>query len=183
MKKRNFVLSVLLTLSALLFAVPVDKDRAKDVAKLFLQKQIVKGGHNRAPQNLRLDEVNVSQYDGKLFVFNTSSGGFVVVSANDVAYPSLGYSDENSLKAENIPSNVKAWLDLYAKEIQMAVDSGVVQSEDVMKAWGNVESYSNAAVIVSPLILTRWNQSPLYNNLCPMDNAKNERTVTGWRKC
>lgn len=179
MKKRNFVLSVLLTLSALLFAIPVDKERAKDVAKLFLQKQIVKGGHNRAPQNLRLDEVNVSQYDGKLFVFNTSSGGFVVVSANDVAYPILGYSDENSLKAENIPSNVKAWLDLYAKEIQMAIDSGVVQSEDVMKAWSNVESYSNAAVIVSPLILTRWNQSPLYNNLCPMDNAKNERTVTG----
>lgn len=179
MKKRIFVLSVLLTLSALLFAVPVDKDRAKDVAKLFLQKQIVKGGQNRAPQNLRLEDVNVSQYDGKLFVFNTASGGFVVVSANDVAYPILGYSDENSLKAENIPSNVKAWLDLYAKEIQMAVDSGVVQSEDVMKAWSNVESYSNAAVIVSPLILTRWNQSPLYNNLCPMDNAKNERTVTG----
>ena len=179
MKKRNFVLSVLLTLSALLFAVPVDKERAKDVAKLFLQKQIVKGGHNRVPQNLRLDEVNVSQYAGKLFVFNTESGGFVVVSANDVAYPILGYSDENSLKAENIPSNVKAWLDLYAKEIQMAVDSGVVQSEDVMKAWGNVESYSNAAVIVSPLILTRWNQSPLYNNLCPYDSEKNERTVTG----
>lgn len=179
MKKRNFVLSVLLTLSALLFAVPVDKERAKDVAKLFLQKQIVKGGQNRAPQNLRLEEVNVSQYDGKLFVFNTASGGFVVVSANDVSYPILGYSDENSLKSENIPSNVKAWLDLYANEIQMAVDSGVVQSDDVMKAWSNIESYSNAAVIVSPLILTRWNQSPLYNNLCPYDSAKNERTVTG----
>ena len=179
MKKRNFVLSVLLTLSALLFAVPVDKERAKDVAKLFLQKQVAIGGQKRAPQKLSLEEVTVSQYDGKLFVFNTASGGFVVVSANDVAYPILGYSDENSLKAENIPSNVKAWLDLYAKEIQMAVDSGVVQSEDVMKAWSNVESYSNAAVIVSPLILTRWNQSPLYNNLCPMDNAKNERTVTG----
>lgn len=179
MKKRNFVLSVLLTLSTLLFAVPVDKERAKDMAKLFLQKQIVAGGQNRAPQNLRLDEVDVSQYDGKLFVFNTASGGFVVVSANDIAYPILGYSDENSLKSENIPSNVKAWLDLYANEIQMAVDSGVVQSEDVMKAWSNIESYSNAAVIVSPLILTRWNQSPYYNDLCPMDNAKNERTVTG----
>ena len=179
MKKRNFVLSVLLTFSALLFAVPVDKDRAKDVAKLFLQKQIVAGGQNRAPQNLRLDEVNVSQYDGKLFVFNTASGGFVVVSANDIAYPILGYSDENSLKSENIPSNVKAWLDLYANEIQMAVDSGVVQSDDVMKAWSNIESYSNADVTVSPLISTRWNQSPLYNNLCPYDSAKNERTVTG----
>ena len=179
MKKRTLLLSVLLTLSALLFAVPVDRDRAKDVAKLFLQKQIVAGGQNRAPQNLKLDEVNVSQYDGKLFVFNTASGGFVVVSANDIAYPILGYSDENSLKSENIPSNVKAWLDLYANEIQMAVDSGVVQSDEVMKAWSNVESYSNAAVIVSPLILTRWNQSPLYNNFCPYDSAKNERTVTG----
>lgn len=179
MKKRTLLLSVLLTLSALLFAVPVDRERAKDVAKLFLQKQIVNGGQNRAPQKLSLDEVNVSQYDGKLFVFNTASGGFIVVSANDVAYPILGYSDENTLKAESIPSNVKAWLDLYANEIQMAVDSGVVQSDEVMKAWSNVESYSNAAVIVSPLILTRWNQSPLYNNLCPYDSAKNERTVTG----
>ena len=98
MKKRTLLLSVLLTLSALLFAVPVDRERAKDVAKLFLQKQIVNGGQNRAPQKLSLDEVNVSQYDGKLFVFNTASGGFIVVSANDVAYPILGYSDENTLK-------------------------------------------------------------------------------------
>ena len=44
----------------------------------------------------------------------------------------------------------------YAAEIQAAVDSGVVQSESVKRAWSNISSYSNAAVVVSPLILTRF---------------------------
>ena len=179
MKKRNFVLSVLLTLSALLFAGPVDRERAKDVANLFLQKQVGVGGQNRAPQNLALSEVSVPQYEGKMFVFNTASGGFIVVSANDVAYPILGYSDVNRLNAESIPSNVKAWLDLYANEIRCAVDSGVVQTEEIRRMWANIETISDTTIVVEPLIATKWNQSPLYNNLCPYDSAENERAVTG----
>jgi len=36
-----------------------------------------------------------------------------------------------------------------------------------------------AASAVAPLISTKWDQSPYYNLLCPFDNTKAERTVTG----
>ena len=179
MKKSNFLLIFLLACSIFTYALPVDKERATNVANSFLQKASLSNGQKRAPRESHIIDANNSEYNNKFYLFNISSGGFIIVSADDTAYPILGYSTTNSLDSKNIPSNVKAWLDLYADEINYATDSGLVQSEEIKKQWANIESYSNAAVIVSPLILTRWNQSPYYNDLCPMDNAKNERTVTG----
>ena len=151
--------------------------RATAVANSFLTTQSSVAGPKRVPARPRLASSSDSQ--SKYFVFENEAGGFVIVAGDDVAYPILGYSNDANINASNIPSSVKAWLDSYALEIQTAVDSGAVQSEEVMTAWNNIESYSNAAVIVSPLILTRWNQTPYYNDLCPMDNNRNERTVTG----
>jgi hypothetical protein len=37
----------------------------------------------------------------------------------------------------------------------------------------------SVSTAVSPLVQTKWDQSPYYNNLCPYDNSKGERTVTG----
>ena len=158
-------------------AAPVSLQRATAVANSFLTTQSSVAGPKRVPARPRLASSSDSQ--SKYFVFENEAGGFVIVAGDDVAYPILGYSNDANINASNIPSSVKAWLDSYALEIQTAVDSGAVQSEEVMTAWNNIESYSNAAVIVSPLILTRWNQTPYYNDLCPMDNNRNERTVTG----
>ena len=158
-------------------AAPVSLQRATAVANSFLTTQSSVSGPKRVPARPRLASSSDSQ--SKYFVFENEAGGFVIVAGDDVAYPILGYSNDANINASNIPSSVKAWLDSYALEIQTAVDSGAVQSEEVMTAWNNIESYSNAAVIVSPLILTRWNQTPYYNDLCPMDNNRNERTVTG----
>ena len=158
-------------------AAPVSLQRATAVANSFLTTQSSVAGPKRVPARPRLASSSDSQ--SKYFVFENEAGGFVIVAGDDVAYPILGYSNDANINASNIPSSVKAWLDSYALEIQTAVDSGAVQSEEVMTAWNNIESYSKAAVIVSPLILTRWNQTPYYNDLCPMDNNRNERTVTG----
>ena len=177
MIKRLFNCFICLILVCSLEASPVSLQRATSVANSFLTTQSSIAGPKRVPARPRL--VSSSDSQSKYFVFENEAGGFVIVAGDDVAYPILGYSNDANINASNIPSSVKAWLDSYALEIQAAVDSGIVQSEEVMKAWNNIESYSNAAVIVAPLILTRWNQSPYYNDLCPMDNNRNERTVTG----
>lgn len=158
-------------------AAPIGLQRATVVAEAFLTAQDAVSGPQRLPVRSRL--ASSADPQAKYYVFENNTGGFVIVSGDDIAYPILGYSTEAAILASDIPDNVKVWLDQYAAEIQAAVDSGVVQSESVKRAWSNISSYSNAAVVVSPLILTRWNQSPYYNDQCPMDNSKNERTVTG----
>ena len=172
----------LLGLMAIVFActmnaAPISIQRATEIANVFLSPSIAPTAPNRAPMRPRLMHTATPQ--AAYYIFENENGGFIIVAGDDVAYPILGYSNQASPAAKGMPDNTKAWLALYAAEIQNAVDSGIAQSPAVRQAWDNIAAYANASVVVSPLILTRWNQSPYYNDLCPMDVARNERTVVG----
>lgn len=167
MFKRALLSSIFCFVSFCLIAAPVDLQRATAVANEFLTTNTDISAPHRAPAKPRL--VGKADSQTNYFVFENEGGGFVIVAGDDRAYPILGYSTTASFKTDPMPSNVEAWLDQYAKEIQIAIDSNLVQSQEVKKAWANIAAASKATVIVSPLILTRWNQSPYYNDLCPMD--------------
>ena len=163
-------------LTCAVHAAPVSLQRATEVANAFLTST-AQSGPQRVPARARL--VSSSAVKAPYYIFENVAGGFVIVAGDDVAYPILGYSNDATLNPEKMPSNVAAWLSNYASEIQSAVDSGFVQAEEVKQAWETLGSTSGAAVIVSPLILTKWNQSPYYNDMCPMDTKQNARTVVG----
>lgn len=158
-------------------AAPVSLQRASEVAEIFFTAKSTSEGVLRAPSRARLVSTPIPQVS--YYVFENEAGGFVIIAADDVAYPILAYSNDSKWNTDNIPANVEAWLAAYELEIRSAVDSALMPSPDVVKAWRITESTYDAAVVVAPLILTRWNQSPYYNDLCPMDNARNERTVVG----
>lgn len=102
------------------------------------------------------------------YVFDTRSG-YMVVSADDVAAPMLGYADEGSFDAANIPDNLRYWLESYASEIAWARDNGVEPAR-------SRASRADRAPI-APLVKTQWNQGSPYNNYCPIYNGS--RSVTG----
>ena len=83
--------------------------------------------------------------------------GFVIVSADDVAAPLLGYSDE-AVDFDNLPENFKWWLSQYQGEISAAVAA-------------DADTYAETAPAnranIAPLVTTRWNQDSPYNDLCP----------------
>lgn len=93
-----------------------------------------------------------------VYVFDTSNG-YMIVSANDVARPLLGYSDRGAIDKGNMAPGMKYWLDFYAAQIEGAVRSGA----------STVQSTSTIAThqAISPLVKTTWNQSTPYNNKCP----------------
>ncbi len=102
------------------------------------------------------------------YVFDTRSG-YMVVAADDVAAPLLGYADEGSFDAANIPDNLRYWLESYASEIAWARDNGVEPAR-------SRASRADRAPI-APLVKTQWNQGSPYNNYCPIYNGS--RSVTG----
>lgn len=56
-----------------------------------------------------------------VYVFNCSGdNGYAVISADDVAEALLGYADEGRFDPDNIPANMKAWLETYTAEIAWA---------------------------------------------------------------
>ncbi|MBS7377060.1 MAG: C10 family peptidase, partial [Paludibacteraceae bacterium] len=171
---------LMISLISISFALgnPVELNKAKTIATSFITRQQTNGSKNRIPQQIQLQQVT-GITSNHLYVFNISSGGFVIVSGDDIAQPILGYSSTGNIPNEELPINVKYWFDRYDNEIQTAIDSNYTQSEEVAQQWANLPINMNNIVIVGPLLTTAWNQAPLYNELCPYDSTKNSRTVTG----
>ena len=180
-RRYYFVLLLLFLYSSIALGKPVDQNKAKAIATSFVtQKQTsdsLPSKQNKALKQVQLQQVNNA--NNLLYIFNILDGGFVIISGDDVAQPILGYSATGTIPTGVVPDNVKSWLDRYNRQIQTAIDSNYTQSEEIARQWANLPMRINGMVVVSPLLSTAWNQAPLYNNFCPFDSTKNERTVTG----
>jgi len=109
--------------------------------------------------------------------------GFLIISADDIALPLLGYSSESDFNPTNIPWSVAKWLSGYKAEIQNAIANNFQATDAVKLEWKNVrENITNVVknrAAVGALLQTKWNQSPNYNAQCPYDNTNSQRTVVG----
>lgn len=103
------------------------------------------------------------------YVFDNATGpGFVIVSGDDCARPILGYSFDNEFIVENMPPNVKAWMEGLIKAVAIARDNPV-----------NFAAFSSTTVgnVVQKHETAKWNQNAPYNDLCPYDEGL--RAYTG----
>ena len=168
---------------------PVDENTAKQLAQNFWKENNIMGVRGDKVFKKRMNDarfVNVAPQCGytEFYIFNNEDGkGFVIIAADDRVTPILGYSYENNFAAENLPPNLKGWLDGYAEQIQMAVEMRASATEEIRTDWNCLRQGKNLPIRseaqVYPLIATTWNQSPYYNALCPFDYYYNQRTVTG----
>ena len=74
-----------------------------------------------APVELAFTQYQIDNTTPAVFVFNSTYKGFVLVSAEDNARAVLGYSDEGTFDANNIPENMQFWLKMYADEMRREV--------------------------------------------------------------
>ena len=193
MKKMVMLLLFAVILFSNGFGKTVDLNRAKTVAANYLASmpvqfpQGIKGGLTLSYSAAENNTSGLKASSTSLFyVFNvTNARGFIIISADDIISPVLAYSSETSFTAGNIPPNVAAWLKGYEHEISYAIKTNMDPAPDVMSKWAALNAGPlpgnglKSATGVNPLITTLWGQDPFYNGLCPFDNPKNERTVTG----
>ena len=122
------------------------------------------------------------------YVFSTSgpTPGFVLVAGDDRVTPVLGYSDQSGFDATHLAPQVAKWLEGYRADIRRVVELRLAASPDITAAWQqlrsgtpSVGSRPTTTTVVAPLVATRWNQSPYYNDLCPYDTPAGGRSVSG----
>ena len=188
MKKITLALALIFSIN-LLFSNPVDTITAKRVAENFYKQNNVIGVKNGTPLRLNkmkkeFQNVTASTDFEHFYIFNAKDGnGFVIVSADDQAVPILGYSDKGIFSTDNIPSNVKAWLDGYDREMESFLSQSSTIDSAVAIQWSALKSNKCLPVRniqnVAPLIQTTWNQDLPYNVLCPYDAPTQSYTVTG----
>lgn len=165
MKKLTIALTLLFSVN-LALSNPIDTTTAKIIAVNFWKQNTEL---NRVPDFVC--EPMAPTFTGFYILNSTQEGGFVIVSADDRVQPILGYSEESTFDATNMPPNLREWLMGYEQQIHYAIDENIEPMEDIVAEWntllegGAIAPKSTTAV--SPLLTTQWNQSPYYNQLCP----------------
>ncbi|MBR5982408.1 MAG: C10 family peptidase [Bacteroidales bacterium] len=177
--KKIVLLLFLLSLGLSVFCSPVSIQTAQRAAEAYWG--LMNGG--------KVSFVGSQTEFTEFYVFNNQIGeGFVLVSADDIAHPILGYSDKGSFRTDvQLPVNVRGWFKGISKEISSAVALGVQQNDEVREEWNSLldgTPYPKRSTrAVSALLSTTWDQGKPYNNLCPADSNTDSyyggRTVTG----
>ena len=162
------ILTRAMTLLLALFCVSsawaenVTTERALELAQNFLNNQQAAPGKPRMNQGPRKQLTLQGKVSG-LYVFDVKDGdGFVIVSNDDRTYPILGFSESDKIDLNNIPDNMRAWLQGYADEI-----AWVQQQQGTVAPPKADKVGTHPTTAVAPLVKTTWNQGTPYNNLCP----------------
>lgn len=195
--KRLILLQIVFFFCFSLFAAHVSQKTARNAAQNFYSVMVEKN------MQLTPGEISFSMvygyalsYDNRLegvdesgvplfYIFNVNQDdGFVIISADDRAYPILGYSLIGSYTGESIPPGLLGLLQQYAKEINYLVNESSEKSISVDNSWSELleenKGYQfKSFTAVDQLVSTQWNQSPYVNDMCPYDYTYNELTVTG----
>ncbi len=184
MKQIILLFGLLMAFNVTVFAKHVDESTAKIVGQNFLttqsNSQTLTGSTNLEliyVANSSNSSPNTSIPQTTFFyVFNSNAQGFVIVSGDDNVIPILAYSDEGIFDPNNIPPNARKWLEEYKSQIRNVIDNNILATNEIRKEWtsyisGSAQSTAKDITTVNPLVLTKWNQSPYYNALCPSNSV------------
>ncbi len=124
------------------------------------------------PSSQLTKQPSTSGQDEAFYVYSPGQNqGFVIVSADKRMSPVLGYASKGDFNINEMPDNVKAWLQSYVAEAQALSNTigGNVKEQTIIPA---------AEGEVGPLIATKWDQRYPYNLHCPYYDGTNQ-AVTG----
>ena len=156
----------------------VTPQQAKATAQAFLSSKGVslksEASPYRAPRKTRS---GVSAEQSYYYVFNVENDkGFVIVSGDDRTEQILGYVDEGNFDANNLPENMRSWLQLYADQIKYLDDNNIQIDGEASRARAKAKRISQTRHSIPVLMTTKWNQGDPYNMSCP-DYYKEDGTT------
>ena len=166
MRKYCLFLTLLLGLNVVV-AAPVNSRTALRVAENFWRGLSGDMG--------KVEQVSDGSFN-YMYIFHVNeTEGFVIVAADDRAYPILAYGTDDV--AGEMGPETRFWLGQYEHEIE-ALASGTVRNDDpiladyIARAWNDLQAgrwaEPKSGNMVPAMLTTRWNQSPYYNYYCPV---------------
>lgn len=173
--KLLFILALLLTAGMEAWAQHVTSEQAKEKASQFLKANYARtGGKRSAPAASALKTAvvfNAKDTSGQPYLYavtDTRQSGFVLVSGDERFNAVLGYSDVSNFDEQNMPDNMRVFLQGYIDEMKYLESINYQPTKAAPR-----RSMSNVGVLMT----TTWNQRAPYNNQCPLDNS--QRSATG----
>ena len=174
--KKTFVFIIGLCIAIATSAEPIGKQAALYTARTFMQAKgksidAFQKPFRAAPQQ---DAQAAEEADTYYYVFNAGNdGGYVIVSGDDRTEPILGYVEQGTFDPDNIPENMRSWLQLYADQIKYIIDNDLKSDSPALRKRNRVRTTKHS---VPELLTTRWNQGSPYNITCPKYYKKEDGT-------
>ena len=181
MRKRILLAFVLLAISQLCQANPVDLQTAREVGTKFLRTNT--GVQLRGSTDLELVKTYSTESDAAAFYVFNAPNGYVIVAADDCAHPILGYSDESRFNEEDVPINMQEYLEGFVEQIAYGVenqleDPVIARQWQLVQATGRVTE-NRSTTVVEPLLTDTWGQGGPYSFYCPYDEEAGYHAVVG----
>lgn len=137
--KKGLIIIVLAALFScfLLQAAPVSSSKARDIAQKIFSAQNSSRAAGPVACKLLWDGESVDGVATKaavqpaFYVFSRDGGGWVIIAGDDNVPPVLGISTTGRFETENMPDNVKWWMDAmkaYARSVKS-------QPQEVREQW------------------------------------------------
>ena len=167
---------VALLFAATMMAAPVTPEMAQQAASQFMTKHhpgvtVKSTPVMRSPK--MTSNGQTSSVQANYYIFNTTSNqGYIIASGDDRTTPILGYVDKGSFDPNNVPANMKAWLEGYDQQIAALDMLGITGDE-----FAAPRPTRNS---ISPLISSHWDQGAPYWDQCPefLDLDENGDTLS-----
>ena len=169
MKKVALTIVTLLMAVLPAFSEAVSVQTAQRAAQSFLNSKM-----EGNPQIHLIDFAEKADFPN-FYVFG-NEGCFVIIAADDIVHPVLGYSTDGGFETEEMPEDVFDWLKRYDEAILALSATNYERSTEVGEAWHSLISGNGLEpklrTRVMPLIKTKWSHKKTpFNNLCPADTA------------
>jgi hypothetical protein len=158
----TFILAALVSLVAK--AESVSRSEAFNTAQQYLLSKGKILNQGRTPYR-SVRNVAGQPQSAYYYVFNAEGdNGYVIVSGDDRTPEILGYVDKGSFDEENIPENMKSWLQLYVDQIKFLIDNNITVDKRAVRARAMARATRHSVPV---MITSRWNQGKPYNITCP----------------
>ena len=169
--KKLLILFALLCVAMQVMAADVSVSMASSSAQRFLASHSGKNAFNAAVPTIKWvhQEINSSRANQAVYYVVNTDRGFAVVAGDDRAQEILAYSNHPLDDMNNLPENMKFWLNNYKQQIEyLQAHPGWVVENPALKV--------NRTESIEPMLVAMWNQGYPYYNQCPMDGDRRGQT-------
>jgi hypothetical protein len=190
MMKKIAILFAAALFGQVLLAGPVSPGRALEIGRTILDGPATRGNPSEAYilWDGEFSGSKASEHPA-FYVIGRDGGGFVIISGDDRARPVLGLSETNRFETENMPDNVKWWME----SMKAYVRKQAVPGNPVRVQWDRLlQTRAGDAHITGTVtgkvehLTPEWDQGnndqwlfkqQVYNKYCPLSNGN--LTITG----
>ncbi len=171
MKRKQFSLILCFMVSLVMTAAHITPEQARHVAVEFVKSRFVLAGDVNVQNTLQVRQYSSeNNANARIYAVNLGTGkGFVLVGDNGLSDEVIGYCDHGTFDEQQMPANMRSWLDCYVATASRVKDFKQVRS---LQAAGQYPTKTP----IAPLLECKWNQNKPYNNECPMLDGKQSPT-------